>query len=49
MSKDGVPDDGVFRRVIGYFLGHEKPSKEKAKPKRRSPRKKPSNKANKRA
>jgi hypothetical protein len=43
--------DDAFKRVIGYFLDHEKPKdKGKPKPRKRKPvSKKPSTKAKKRA
>ena len=43
----GEAKDAAFRRVIGYFLDHEKPNDEPKKTarKRAQPRKKPSTKA----
>lgn len=41
-------DDAAFKRVVGYFLGHEKPKDEKPKARKRKP-KKHSTKAKKRA
>lgn len=48
VDKSEESKDSAFERVVGYFLGHEKP---KAEPEKKSakPRKKPSTKPKKRA
>ena len=50
-KSEGSADEAAFKRVIGYFLDHEKPKDEPKKKARKpaKPRKKPSTKPKKRA